>query len=550
MKKILILLSITIVFGEKFNPELMNLGKRDNHYRVWIYFHDKIGSEMSPISQRAKDRRAKSDVQSNHLWYDLEVSQIYINDILELGITIENESRWLNAVSVVCKMSDIEKIAKLKSVKKIEPVIGYKKSKIEYAEDFLSNSRDFDYGNALAQIEQINVHELHNAGYTGEGVIILVMDTGFNLTHNALANINVIAQWDVINNDSETANETSAEDSISQDYHGTAVLSTIAAYAPGELIGVAFDAEFLLAKTEDVTQEVQQEEDNYIAGLEWGEANGADVVSTSLGYLDWYTYEDMDGNTAVTTIGIDIAVGLGMVCVTAAGNEGNDQNWYYIIAPADADSVIAVGAVGENGVIASFSSHGPTFDGRIKPEVCARGSYTWCINPNSTTTYSQLSGTSLACPLVGGAVALIIQAQPGWSAMQVREAILMTASQSSDPDNTYGYGIMDAASAVEYEQTTAIDDSKGIPNTFHITKTYPNPFNPFLTIDVSGLVGSYLTVDIFSLYGQSIANIYEGTLFQSSQRLTWVPENIPSGIYLLRSVLNDHVKFQKITFLK
>jgi len=550
MKKILILLSITIVFGEKFNPELMNLGKRDNHYRVWIYFHDKIGSEMSPISQRAKDRRAKSDVQSNHLWYDLEVSQIYINDILELGITIENESRWLNAVSVVCKMSDIEKIAKLKSVKKIEPVIGYKKSKIEYAEDFLSNSRDFDYGNALAQIEQINVHELHNAGYTGEGVIILVMDTGFNLTHNALANINVIAQWDVINNDSETANETSAETSNSQDHHGTAVLSTIAAYAPGELIGVAFDAEFLLAKTEDVTQEVQQEEDNYIAGLEWGEANGADVVSTSLGYLDWYTYEDMDGNTAVTTIGIDIAVGLGMVCVTAAGNEGNDQNWYYIIAPADADSVIAVGAVGENGVIASFSSHGPTFDGRIKPEVCARGSYTWCINPNSTTTYSQLSGTSLACPLVGGAVALIIQAQPGWSAMQVREAILMTASQSSDPDNTYGYGIMDAASAVEYEQTTAIDDSKGIPNTFHITKTYPNPFNPFLTIDVSGLVGSYLTVDIFSLYGQSIANIYEGTLFQSSQRLTWVPENIPSGIYLLRSVLNDHVKFQKITFLK
>ena len=550
MKKILIFLSITIVFGEKFNSELITIGKRDNFYRAWIYFYDKAGSEMCNISQKAKDRRAKSNVQSNHLWYDLEVSQIYINDILELGITIENESRWLNAVSVVCKISDIEKIAKLKSVKKIEPVIGYKKSKIEYADDSLSNSRDFDYGNALAQIEQINVHELHNAGYTGEGVIILVMDTGFNLTHNALANINVIAQWDVINNDSETANETSAETSNSQDHHGTAVLSTIAAYAPGELIGVAFDAEFLLAKTEDVTQEVQQEEDDYVAGLEWGEANGADVVSTSLGYLDWYTYEDMDGNTAVTTIGIDIAVGLGMVCVTAAGNEGNDQNWYYIIAPADADSVIAVGAVGENGVIASFSSHGPTFDGRIKPEVCARGSYTWCINPNSTTTYSQLSGTSLACPLVGGAVALIIQAQPGWSAMQVREAILMTASQSSDPDNTYGYGIMDAASAVEYEQTTAIDDSKGIPNTFHITKTYPNPFNPSLTIDVSGLVGSYLTVDIFSLYGQSIANIYEGTLFQSSQRLTWVPENIPSGIYLLRSVLNDHVKFQKITFLK
>ena len=550
MKKILILLSITIVFGEKFNSELITLGKRDNFYRVWIYFYDKAESEMCHISQKAKDRRAKSDVQSNHLWYDLEVSQIYINDILELGITIENESRWLNAVSVMCKISDIEKIAKLKSVKKIEPVIGYKKTKIEYADNSLSNSRDFDYGNSLAQIEQINVHELHNVGYTGEGVIILVMDTGFDLTHNAMANINVIAQWDVINNDSETANETSAETSNSQDHHGTAVLSTIAAYAPGELIGVAFDAEFLLAKTEDVTQEVQQEEDNYIAGLEWGEANGADVVSTSLGYLDWYTYEDMDGNTAVTTIGIDIAVGLGMVCVTAAGNEGNDQSWYYIIAPADADSVISVGAVRENGLIASFSSHGPTFDGRIKPEVCARGSYTWCINSNSTTTYSQMSGTSLACPLVGGAVALIRQAKPDWSAMEVREAVMMTASQSSNPDNSYGYGIMNAADAVEYEATVAIDRPDDLPSEFHVTNAYPNPFNPSLTIEVSGAVGEYLTVDIFSLTGKSITNVYTGTVFQPNQKMIWSPENIPNGIYVIRSILKGQSQFQKVTYLK
>ena len=550
MKKILILLSITIIFGEKYNSELITRGKRDNFYRAWIYFYDKVGSEMCNISQKAKDRRAKSDVQSNHLWYDLEVSQIYINDILELGITIENESRWLNAVSVMCKISDIEKIAKLKSVKKIEPVIGYKKTKIEYADNSLSNSRDFDYGNALAQIEQINVHELHNAGYTGEGVIILVMDTGFDLTHNALANINVIAQWDVINNDSETANETSVETSNSQDHHGTAVLSTIAAYAPGELIGVAFDAEFLLAKTEDVTQEVQQEEDNYIAGLEWGEANGADVVSTSLGYLDWYTYEDMDGNTAVTTIGIDIAVGLGMVCVTAAGNEGNDQSWYYIIAPADADSVISVGAVRENGLIASFSSHGPTFDGRIKPEVCARGSYTWCINSNSTTTYSQMSGTSLACPLVGGAVALIRQAKPDWSAMEVREAVMMTASQSSNPDNSYGYGIMNAVDAVEYEATVAIDRPDDLPSEFHVTNAYPNPFNPSLIIEVSGAVGEYLTVDIFSLTGKSITNVYTGTVFQPNQKMIWSPENIPNGIYVIRSILKGQSQFQKVTYLK
>ena len=549
MKKILILLSITIVFGEKFNSELITLGKRDNFYRAWIYFYDKAGSEMCHISQKAIDRRAKSDVQSNHLWYDLEVSQIYINDILELGITIENESRWLNAVSVVCKMSDIEKIAKLKSVKKIEPVIGYKKSKIEYADDSLSNSRDFDYGNALAQIEQINVHELHNAGYTGEGVIILVIDTGFNLTHNAMANINVIAQWDVINNDSETANETSAEISNSQDHHGTAILSTIAANAPGEFMGVAFDAEFLLVKTEDVTQEVQQEEDDYVAGLEWGEALGADVVTSSLAYLDWYTYEDMDGNTAVTTNAIDIASGLGLVCVNSAANEGN-ATWYYIAAPADADSVISVGAVNLYGEIASWSSHGPTFDGRIKPEVCARGVSTWCINPNSTTQYIQLNGTSLSAPLVGGAVALIIQAQPDWSAMQVREATLMTASQSSNPDNSYGYGIMNAADAVEYEATVAIDRPDDLPSEFHVTNAYPNPFNPSLTIEVSGAVGEYLTVDIFSLTGKSITNVYTGTVFQPNQKMIWSPENIPNGIYVIRSILKGQSQFQKVTYLK
>ena len=214
---------------------------------------------------------------------------------------------------------------------------------------------------------------------------------------------------------------------------------------------------------------------------------------------------------------MDIAVGLGMVCVTAAGNSGNDS-WYYIIAPADADSVIAVGAVRENGVIASFSSHGPTFDGRIKPEVCARGSYTWCVSPNSTTTYTQLSGTSLACPLVGGAVALVRQAKPEWSAMEVREAVMMTASQSSEPDNSYGYGIMNAALAIEYDHTASIGNDNSIPNSFYIINTYPNPFNPSLTIDISGVPGSSITVDVFTVNGKFIENLYSGVLFQTNQK--------------------------------
>ena len=315
------------------------------------------------------------------------------------------------------------------------------------------------------------------------------------------------------------------------------------------MIGVAFDAEFLLAKTEDTSQEIQQEEDDYVSGLEWGEANGADIVSTSLGYLDWYEYSDLDGNTAVTTNGIDIAVGLGMVCVTAAGNEGNDD-WYYIIAPADADSVISVGAVEESGEIASFSSHGPTADGRIKPEVCARGRQTWCISPNTTTNYSQMSGTSLSCPLVGGAAALIRQAKPNWTAMEVHEAIIMTASMADSANNTYGYGILNAAAAVEYETTSGIDQINYFPAQYHLLNTYPNPFNPSLTIQVSTPLGSLLSVDVFSYDGRFVANLYSGIQFTTVQTLNWKPGNVPSGIYFIRSSVNEMEQFRKVTFIK
>ena len=547
MRKFIVLFAISFVFSGQVQLEKLALGKRGEQYRVWIYFMDKVDSRKSDITQKALTRRKKEGIKSAHLWHDLNVSDTYKNQIMDLGINVLNESRWLNAVSALCHISDLEALANLPFVKKIEPVLGYRHHQITFKNNVFPNSRDFDYGNAQAQIEQINVHELHNEGFTGDGVRILVMDTGFNLSHIALDGINVVAQWDVINDDNETANETSEEQNSGQDYHGTAVLSTIAANSPGEFMGVAFDAEFLLAKTEDVTQEIPLEEDNYVAGLEWGEANGADVVSTSLGYLDWYTYEDMNGNTAVTTNAIDIAVGLGMVCVTAAGNEGND-GWYYIIAPADADSVIAVGAVRQNGEIASFSSHGPTYDGRIKPEVCARGSQTWCINPNNTTGYTQLSGTSLACPLVGGAVALIRQVQPDWSAMQVREAILMTASQSSDPDNSYGYGIMNAKEASEYDYTVAINETPKLPADFYVSSAYPNPFNPSVSLDVIAPKGSFVKVDVFTINGTHVSNLYSGKTFRSNQQLIWNP-NMQSGIYLIRTIVNNQIHTQKITLL-
>ncbi|NQV13899.1 S8 family serine peptidase, partial [bacterium] len=165
---------------------------------------------------------------------------------------------------------------------------------------------------------------------------------------------------------------------------------------------------------------------------------------------DWYTYADLDGETAVTTNGVDLAVSMGLVCVTAAGNEGNDD-WYYIIAPADADSVISVGAVDSLNNIASFSSHGPTYDGRIKPEVLAQGVATFAAGTASPESFIYGNGTSLSTPLVAGAAVLILEAHPNWTPMMVRESLMMTADENSSPNNTRGFGLIDVMAAINYD---------------------------------------------------------------------------------------------------
>ncbi|MFL3006639.1 MAG: S8/S53 family peptidase [Candidatus Neomarinimicrobiota bacterium] len=547
---ILYTLLIPFSFAQKIDLKVLELGKRGNEYRVWIYFKDKAGSEKINATQEAHLRRLKHGSRSDYNWYDLKIDPDYIDAIRSLGLTVENQSRWLNAISVICSEADLDSIALFSFVEKIEPVKGYKKKHFEVGEDIHPSSRDFDYGNAQTQIEQINVHELHNQGYTGEGVRILVIDTGFDLSHNAFQSINVIDQWDVINDDSETANQNEDEQNINQDSHGTKILSLIAANMPGELLGTAFDAEFLLAKTEDVSQEIQQEEDNLVAGLEWGELNGADIVSISLGYFDWYEYEDMDGNTAVTTIAIDIAVSLGLVCVTGAGNWAT-IDWYYIAAPADADSVISVGAVNDIGEIASFSSRGPTFDGRIKPEICAMGVSVWHVSSNNTTDYVTASGTSSSTPLTAGAIALMRQARPDLSPMQLREAVLMTASIADSPNNTYGYGILDAFEALSYWSTSSIGDSQPYSDSYNILKTYPNPFNPSINIEITSVEESITDVSIISFSGQFVKNIFKGKISNSTQTISWEPDNLSSGIYLVR-LINDknQSRYKKITYLK
>lgn len=524
--------------------------------KVWIYFTDKDNSSQKiTLDDKAIKRRQKMNIKNT--LYDRPVTQSYITAVEELGGVIHNKSRWLNAISVTATVDVFNNISVLPFVKKIESVAIFKNNKLEFSDtqSFRKQSitDSLDYGFAQEQIEQINCHTAHQAGFTGQGIRVLILDTGFNTDRSVFDSLTIIDEWDFINNDGNTANEN--DDHPNQHNHGTLVFSTLAGYDPGNLIGPAFSAEFLLAKTEDYPNESQVEEDNYVAALEWGEQLGADIMSSSLGYLDWYSYCDMDGNTGVTTIAVDIATSLGMLCVTAAGNWGTaepppnpcDTLYYYISAPADADSVIAVGAVNSDGDIASFSSHGPTYDGRIKPEVCARGVSTWGVNANSDS-YRTANGTSLSTPLVSGAAAVILSAHPDWTPMEVREALMMTGDRVDSPDNDYGYGVIDVMAAIDYEVSSI--DENNVPNKFSILNVYPNPFNPITTIRFTVKSNHVTSLRVYDITGKLVETIVNEQLLPGEYTYTWNASDLPSGIYFVQLNALSVSITQKITYLK
>ncbi len=367
------------------------------------------------------------------------------------------ESRWLNAISIDATPDEIARLRELPFVKAVQPVRRGEKPAVT-VEPAGGYTQRTDYGRATNQLAQINVIAMHDRGFTGQGVIIGVLDTGFERSHlvfnNPLKPFALVAERDFINNDGNTAIEPA--DDPGQHSHGTLVLSTIGGYLPGELVGGAFDASFILCKTEDVTSETPVEEDYYVAGIEFIELHGGDVATSSLSYSDWYTQADMNGLIGVTSIALNAAAENGLHCVTAAGNAGHDEDpaTSRLGAPADALRVITCGSNRGNGLISSFSSDGPTADGRVKPEVLARGSGVAIASPNAPDEYATANGTSLSTPLVAGAVACLVQAHPTWTVDQLRHALFTTAGDFAangvtDPLFIRGHGIINTTAAAD-----------------------------------------------------------------------------------------------------
>jgi len=514
--------------------------------KLWVFFTDKgltraeepsaIDAFRAELPERALRRRAKVgfDVNRN----DLPVAARYVEDVAATGATIVTRSRWLNAVSIHADDQQAASIAALPFVRDMRPVgRGTKRLPEIVPADGQHSPRPEgrvpDYGESQGQLEQIQIDQLHDSGFDGTGVLIAMLDTGFDTDHQVYRHLNIVAERDFINNDSETADQPG--DPEGQDGHGTATLSCVGGKYPGELYGGSYEAGFVLCKTEILDEEIQTEEDYWAAAVEWADSLGADVVSSSLGYLDWYTYADMDGNTAVVTIAADMAAARGIVVVNSMGNEGNDD-WLYMIAPADGDSVLSIGAVDIDGDRVGFSSIGPTYDGRTKPDVMALGSYAYVATTADTASYGYSSGTSFSCPLTAGAVGLLLQARPGWSPMDVIDALHTTATQSSSPDNLMGWGIVQAHDAM-YAGWAGVED--GVVPAARVIWATPNPTSRGTLVEFVLPERGRALVTIYDASGRLVRTLTDRLMLGGRHAAEWDGRDesahpVASGVYFAR----------------
>jgi hypothetical protein len=438
--------------------------------RVWIRFADRgsaAGGQV-PLTHRAIQRRLQRGIALNTPERQ-PVAPEYIRAVQDQGGHIHRVSRWFNAVSVEYNSGLVEKLAVLPFVRTIQPVASYRRpkeqesaSEVRMPQMSVARPAALNYGSSVDQINQINVNQAHDRGFSGAGVLLAMFDTGFYKDHatfaDAIAQSRLIDEWDFVFNDGNVQNEVG--DDPGAHFHGTSSWSTAGGSTPGVLYGPAYGASFLLAKTEDIRSESQVEEDNWLAAVEWADSLGADVISSSLTYSDWYTFADYDGSTAVTTMAANMAATVGIVVCNSAGNGGPNPSTFG--APADGHYILAIGSVTSTGSISSFSSRGPTYDGRIKPEVCARGSSTYLAKATTVNTYGTSSGTSFSCPLVAGCAVLVLEANPTWNPLMVREALMQTADNASTPNNDFGWGIVDVNAAIDY--TGSIELSTDAPS--------------------------------------------------------------------------------------
>ena len=512
---------------------------------AWIFFTDKpeasfyLANPSEMLSEEALNRRANLNISVDIL--DVPIHSNYVNQIEnQPNIQVLAKSKWLNAVHVRGAQPNIESLANLSFVSEIEFANKQLNSNNRLANSNHNNAKNleesavqFSYGNATNQIEMLNGHLLHAEGFTGEGMIIAVIDNGFSGVNSGIAFNHLYANNQVL----DTYNFVNRQTNVySEGNHGTAVLSTIAAKLEGQFVGTAPDANYILLVSESNSYENPLEESLWVEAAEYADSLGADVINTSLGYNTFdnpnydYSYEDMNGETSFIARGANISASRGMVCVISAGNSGN-SDWQYIATPADADDVLTIGAVNASGNYASFSSIGPTSDGRTKPNVVAQGASAAVVlaSGNLTTT----NGTSLSSPIIAGLVACLWQSLPTLQPSQIIDLIENSASLFPNSTPQMGFGIPDFYEA----KTQGLLSSVNQIITSNEAIVYPNPTSNILNIQNAFKI---VELTVYSAQGQIIEVVHHSNSIDCSK--------FPSGMYFLK--IKNENGHETIKFLK
>lgn len=504
--------------------------------KYWIKFKDKASSPYSIstptayLSAKSIARRAAQGIAIDMT--DIPVNQTYVAAVNATGATVLHTSKWINAAIVnITSPTQLTIINSLPFVLSSSPVGRFKSTTTnEFTNSAVPSSKktsatsSYDYGPAFNQVNQIGVDCMHELGFRGQNVMIAVIDDGFS-------QVDINPVFDSLRNEGRllgTRDIVAGNTSVFEDdSHGAMVLSLITGNSPGNLIGTAPKAKFWLLRSEDVSSEKVIEECNWVVAAELADSLGADITTTSLGYTTFddastnHTYASLNGKTSMASIAATMASRKGIFVLNAAGNEGGGS-WMYIGVPADADSILTVGSVNSTGSHSGFSSIGPTADGRIKPDVSTMGEGSYVCAPGYN--FMAGNGTSFACPIMAGAAACLIQANPTRSNMQILQAIKATASHSVTPDNFYGWGIPNVCAAHNYLQVLSVKE---------ITKTnaislFPNPTKQSFSFKLNETIQNIKITDIL---GKQI----EFTLDSESNSNNTITLNplIANGVYII-----------------
>jgi serine protease AprX len=510
---------------------LIDADGQDSTYKFWIQLRDKQGSLYDLdhpekfLSQRAIDRRLRHRIPIRE--NDLPVSQVYLDSLRQNDINILYSSKWMNAV--VCESSDSNMADVLSAYSFVTGIeLLYRtpryKSDVDKFKELLSD----EPLPSFHQVQMLNGHKLHEQGYQGEGMIIAVIDAGF-FKADSLAWFYSLWQHGQVLGFRNFVDPSADFFWPVNGSHGMHVLSTMGAYLPGAFEGAATQASYWLIQTEDVRSEYRIEEANWLAGAELADSAGTDVINSSLGYSDRFTdstqdyqYIDMDGKTTLVTRAATLAASKGMLVVCSAGNSGYPGDpWQYIIAPSDGDSILCVAAVDADGNRASFSSRGPSSDGRIKPDVAAQGLATVLIRSNGLIGTG--SGTSFSSPVMAGLAACLWQKHRDMTNDEIIKAIRRTASQYHAPDSLIGYGIPDLELA-----DILLSATKPAAKRVHV---FPNPATQYINLWFPDTDDAGNYYEIFEVTGRKMQ---DGRIYSKQQNQAEINiESLPAGTYII-----------------